>query len=70
MGRELLEEALEEIELSLSDIAEGNSVEVGRIEEVELLLTGSVIEEGEDFLITLQLVDVETTTLVSVPDFL
>ncbi|UCF97284.1 MAG: hypothetical protein JSV89_19235 [Spirochaetaceae bacterium] len=66
VDRELLEEALEEIELSLSDFTEGSTVEVGRIEEVELLLTGSVLEEGEDFLITLQLVDVETTTLVAV----
>jgi TolB-like protein len=66
VDRELLEEALEEIELSLSDFTEGSSVEVGRIEEVELLLTGSVLEEGEDFLVTLQLVDVETTTLVAV----
>jgi TolB-like protein len=66
VDRELLEEALEEIELSLSDFSEGSTVEVGRIEEVELLLTGSVLEEGEDFLITLQLVDVETTTLVAV----
>jgi TolB-like protein len=66
VDRELLEEALEEIELSLSDFTEGSSVEVGRIEEVELLLTGSVLEEGEDFLLTLQLVDVETTTLVAV----
>jgi TolB-like protein len=66
VDRELLEEVLEEIELSLSDITEGSSVEVGRIEEVELLLTGSVIDEGEDFLITLQLADVETTTLVAV----
>jgi TolB-like protein len=66
VDRELLEEALEEIELSLSDFTEGSTVEVGRIEEVELLLTGSVLEEGEDFLVTLQLVDVETTTLVAV----
>jgi hypothetical protein len=66
VDRELLEEALEEIELSLSDFTEGSSVEVGRIEEVEFLFTGSVIEEGEDFLITVQLVDVETTTLVAV----
>ena len=66
VDRELLEEALEEIELSLSDFTEGSTVEVGRIEEVELLLTGSVLEEGEDFLVSLQLVDVETTTLVAV----
>ncbi len=66
VDRELLEEALEEIELSLSDITEGASVEVGRIEEVELLLTGSVLEQGEDFLVTLQLVDVETTTVAAV----
>jgi len=66
VDRELLEEALEEIELSLSDFSEGSTVEVGRIEEVELLLTGSVLEEGEGFLITLQLVDVETTTLAAV----
>jgi len=66
VDREVLEEALEEIELSLSDFTEGSSVEVGRIEEVELLLTGSVLEEGEDFLIALQLVDVETTTLVAI----
>jgi TolB-like protein len=66
VDRDLLEEALKEIELSLSDITEGSAVEVGRIEEVELLLTGSVLDDGEDFLITLQLVDVETTTLVAV----
>jgi len=56
VDRELLEEALEEIELSLSDLTEGSTVEVGRIEEVELLLSGSVLEEGQDFLVTLQLV--------------
>ena len=66
VDRELLEQALEEIELSVSDLTEGSTVEVGRIEEVELLLSGSVLEEGEDFLVTLQLVDVETTTLVAV----
>jgi TolB-like protein len=66
VDRELLEEALEEIELSLSDFTEGSTVEVGRIEEVELLLSGSVLEEGEDFLVTLQLVDVQTTTLVAI----
>ena len=58
VDRELLEKALEEIELSLSDFTEGSSVEVGRIEEVELLLTGSVLEEGDHFPVTLQLVDV------------
>jgi TolB-like protein len=65
VDRRLLGEALEEIELALSDITAESRVEVGRIEDVSLLLTGSVQEEGGDFLISLQLVEVETTSLTA-----
>jgi TolB-like protein len=65
VDRRLLGEALEEIELALSDITAESRVEVGQIEEVALLLTGSVQEEGGDFLISLQLVEVETTSLAA-----
>jgi curli biogenesis system outer membrane secretion channel CsgG len=55
VDRDLLEQALEEIELALSDITSaGSQVEIGRIEAVNLLLTGSVAEEREDFLVSLQ----------------
>jgi TolB-like protein len=65
VDRRLLGEALEEIELALSDITAGGRVDVGRIEEVALLLTGSVQEEADDFLVSLQLVEVETTSLTA-----
>jgi TolB-like protein len=65
VDRRLLGEALEEIELALSDITAESRVKVGQIEEVALLLTGSVQEEADDFLISLQLVDVETTSLAA-----
>ena len=72
VDRELLEAALKEIELALTDITEESEVQVGNIENIGLLLTGSVIEEGDDFVINVQLVDVESTSLaaaskVSVP---
>ncbi len=65
VDRRLLGEALQEIELALSDITAESRIEVGRIEDVALLLTGSVQEEGGDFLVSLQLVDVETTSLAA-----
>jgi len=65
VDRRLLGEALEEIELALSDITAEGRVEVGRIEDVSLLLAGSVQEEGADFLVSLQLVEVETTSLAA-----
>ena len=65
VDRDLLEAALKELELALSDLTKESKVQVGNIENVDLLLTGSVIEEGDDFVINVQLVDVESTSLAA-----
>jgi len=59
--RKNLDKLLKEIELSLSDIASGeSSVKVGEIMGVEILLAGSITEAGDNFILNGRLIDVES----------
>jgi TolB-like protein len=63
--RENLEQILEEIEFSLSDLADtGQTVEVGQLTGARILLAGSVTESGPSFLLNGRLVDVETGVVI------
>jgi TolB-like protein len=63
--RENLEQILEEIEFSLSDLADtGQTVEVGQLTGARILLAGSVTESGSSFLLNGRLVDVETGVVI------
>lgn len=63
--RENLEQILEEIEFSLSDLADtGRTVEVGQLTSARILLAGSVTESGSSFLLNGRLVDVETGVVI------
>ena len=65
--RENLEQILEEIEFSLSDLADtGQTVEVGQLTSARILLAGSVTESGSNFLLNGRLVDVETGVVIGV----
>jgi len=58
--RENLEQILEEIEFSLSDMADtSQTVEVGQLTSARILLAGSITESGSSFLLNGRLVDVE-----------
>ncbi|MDA3851112.1 MAG: hypothetical protein PF447_07535 [Spirochaetaceae bacterium] len=64
IDRALLNAAMDEIKLSLSGITdESTVVEMGKIENGELLLSVAVYQEEDSFVLTLSLVDVETTSL-------
>lgn len=66
VDRKNLEAAMDEIKLSLSGITDSKDApELGKIRGVKLLLDGSVIEQGSDFVINLRLTDVETTEVVA-----
>ncbi len=66
IDRKALNTSLEEIKLSLSGITEGNdSIEPGKIQGIKLLIDGSVTSENNSFIISLQLIDVETTELIA-----
>jgi TolB-like protein len=63
--RENLEQILEEIEFSLSDLADTNrTVEVGQLTSARILLAGSVTEAGSNFLLNGRLIDVETGVVI------
>jgi TolB-like protein len=63
--RENLEQILEEIEFSLSDLADtGQTVEVGQLTSARILLAGSVTESGSIFLLNGRLIDVETGVVI------
>jgi TolB-like protein len=63
--RENLEQILEEIEFSLSDLADtGQTVEVRQLTSARILLAGSVTESGPSFLLNGRLVDVETGVVI------
>ena len=64
VDRRTLDIVVEEMKLALSGLMdEEKAPEIGEIEGVRLLLTGSVREDKDDFIITLHLIDVETTEL-------
>jgi TolB-like protein len=63
--RENLDQILEEIEFSLSDLADtSRTVEVGQLTSARILLAGSVTESGSSFLINGRLIDVETGVVI------
>ena len=63
--RENLDQILEEIELSLSDLADGvEAVEVGRLTGARILLAGSITESGSSFVLNGRFIDVETGVVI------
>lgn len=66
IDRRALDTAMEEIKLSLSGITDQNdSVEIGNIRGLRLLLDGSVTSEDGNFIISLRLIEVETTEVIA-----
>ncbi len=63
--RENLGKILEEIEFSLSDLADtSRAVEVGQLTSARVLLAGSVTESGTSFLLNGRLIDVQTGVVI------
>ncbi len=63
--RKNLDKILKEIELSLSDIASGeSSVKVGEVMGAEILLAGSITEAGDNFILNGRLIDVESGVVI------
>jgi TolB-like protein len=63
--RENLDQILEEIEFSLSDLADTTqTVKVGQLTSARILLAGSVTESGSSFLLNGRLIDVETGVVI------
>lgn len=63
--RKNLDKIMKEIELSLSDIASGeSSVKVGEIMGAEILLAGSITEAGDNFILNGRLIDVESGVVI------
>ena len=63
--RENLEQIVEEIEFSLSDLADTTqAVEIGQLTSARILLAGSVSESGSAFLLNGRFVDVETGVVI------
>ena len=63
--RENLDQILEEIEFSLSDMADtSRTVEVGKLTSAGILLAGSIAESGSSFLLNGRLIDVETGVVI------
>ena len=66
IDRRALDTAMEEIKLSLTGITdEKDSVEIGNIRGLRLLLDGSVTSDDSNFIINLRLIEVETTELIA-----
>jgi TolB-like protein len=63
--REKRAEVLEEIEFALSDLADATrQVEVGKMLAARYLVFGEIIDMDEEVLISLRMIDVESTTVV------
>jgi TolB-like protein len=66
IDRQALDTAMEQIKLSLSGITDENdSIELGNIRGLRLLIDGSVTSENESFIISLRLIEVETTEIIT-----
>ena len=66
IDRRALDTAMEEIKLSLTGITdEKDSVEIGNIRGLRLLMDGSVTSEDGSFVVSLRLIEVETTELIA-----
>ena len=65
VDREKRNAALEEMEFSLSGIAdEANQIQVGKLLSVRYLVYGSITDMGEELLFNLKMLDVETSQIV------
>ncbi|MCK5153840.1 MAG: hypothetical protein KAQ93_05725 [Spirochaetales bacterium] len=64
----LRDKMIDEINFSLSGLAESDSLEPGQIEAIDYFLTGQVTELGSDFLLSLRLVDVESGKVADAVD--
>ena len=62
--RENLDKQLAEIELSLSGLTEGKTPAKLQLLDVQYLLSGSVSEEADDFVLTIKLIGVSDSTVV------
>ena len=66
IDRRALDTAMEEIKLSLTGITDENdSVEIGNIRGLRLLMDGSVTSDDGNFIISLRLIEVETTEVIA-----
>ncbi len=66
IDRRALDTAMEEIKLSLTGLTDENdSMEIGNIRGLKLLMDGSVTSEDGNFIISLRLIEVETTELIA-----
>ncbi len=62
--REILDKLLEELKLSSSQLADPAKIlEVGKILSAQMISTGSISRDGGDWLVSLRLVDTETTSI-------
>jgi len=67
VDRENLDEITEEMKISLSGLTDdSSSVKIGEIENVHVLLAGTITEGPGHFIITLQMIDVETSRVAAV----
>ncbi|MCK5198707.1 MAG: hypothetical protein KAR21_10170 [Spirochaetales bacterium] len=67
IDRRALDTAMEEIKLSLTGITdEKDSVEIGNIRGLRLLMEGSVTSEDGSFVVSLRLIEVETTEIIAI----
>jgi TolB-like protein len=66
IDRRALDTAMEEIKLSLTGLTDENdSVEIGNIRGLKLLLDGSVTSEDDNFILSLRLIELETTEVIA-----
>ncbi len=66
IDRRALDTAMEEIKLSLTGLTDENdSMEIGNIRGLRLLMDGSVTSDDGNFILSLQLIEVETTELIA-----
>ncbi|MDH5721079.1 MAG: CsgG/HfaB family protein [Spirochaetia bacterium] len=64
--RESLEEIIKEHELNQSGLVNDESLpDIGKIESIEVLITGSVAETSDDFIITARIINIETSKIVA-----
>jgi class 3 adenylate cyclase/CHAT domain-containing protein len=62
--RELLEKLLEELKLSSSALADpATALKIGRVLSARIIITGSIMEEGNRRTVMLRLIDTETTAV-------
>ncbi len=62
--RAVLDKLFEELKLSTSELADPTAaLKIGRILSAKLISTGSIIRDGKDWLISLRMIETETTSI-------